>query len=144
MKTLTTYIVPSNLIQVQQDLRGGWDKSKCIYDQFKKNHYKQNKRDMKQQRKAARETRERGFFKYTKTVSLWPSLIARFWTSVVFPVPVSPIKRTGSLHFTEQAILSSRCKELRIWTKGFFWLLSCQNHKSIYPERSHMMTRIRN
>ncbi|WVZ23499.1 hypothetical protein V8G54_002043 [Vigna mungo] len=52
---------------------------------------------------------------------------------VVFPVPVSPTKSTGSLYLTEHAICSKTCKELRISTKG---LLCCCKGFSVYSRET--------
>lgn len=71
------------------------------------------------------------FPEHTRTVSFWPSFEARLCTRVVFPVPVSPTKRTGSLYLTEQAILSSMWIKLRISTKCFFSSQVYNNHKAL-------------
>jgi len=59
---------------------------------------------------------------HTTTVRGRLSQAARFWTIVVFPVPVSPTRRTGSLNFTEHATLSRTSNARRISAKGPFWI----------------------
>jgi hypothetical protein len=66
----------------------------------------------------------------TRTVSFWPSLKAKFWTRVVFPVPVSPTKSTSSLCLTDLAIRSNASKELWIATNGIVRSCNCIKNES--------------
>lgn len=59
---------------------------------------------------------------HTTTVSGCLSQAARLCTMVVFPVPVSPTRRTGSLNFIEHATLSRTSNARRISAKGPFWI----------------------